>query len=345
MNSPQRIEYPDLLKTSDAYRAHEDVINASIQTAFGLRKTIEAVLVDATRAIKERRGQSSDRQRSLPSVASVEREGHINCMAAQILFHHVARQLCDVDQRWRDNDAHKHLYKLILQIASTRISIINFTETHESVDHTSHIQEIDKEFGRRKLPSVVPYLFSPNTVQRHLKDSLRDSKFDNPELLLDIADLYPEDAHLLHTVCISVAQAGMPGEILTFLKNRAEKLYPGQHEMVALTQLFQHHIDLASAYLLGAVESGQFDQALRVGKMLRARIHENENLAEKYAIALRAIGKFEDAIEFIEDMRNKGLNGKTLSTQLNLARAGYKGVFTPTLDALDAFRRERDGRK
>jgi hypothetical protein len=81
------------------------------------------------------------------------------------------------------------------------------------------------------------------------------------------------------------------------------------------------------------VESNQIEKALIFGRRLKPIIKKRESAAEKYATALRANGQFEEAMQFLIQAKEAGLESKALAIQFVLARQGNRSIRTPKLNS------------
>ena len=318
MQEKRRESIPDLSKDSPEYRAHVVVIQDLFRIAREKLSTLQRVLGHTKNRLLKRESHGS-----LPPLASIDRETHINCAGLQILFHHIA---VECFRREYDDCTEADLRPFIQRIASTRLSVANFAATKQVFDNTKVIEKLDRDIADAaglevEVPSITPYLFNSQTANSQLKKILGSSKFKNSEVLLGVGELFSNDHHVLHSVCMSLIQDGMYDHVKMVLEDRAKQLYP-DFGACAIIPLFQADSDLFTVYVISLVEGGKTNDALNLcdRALFKDRIFTSAKLAEKYATALRHQRRFEEARKFLRCVQDEhGLQSKELSMQYNMA--------------------------
>jgi len=325
-------KYPDLLKSSKEYQAHRHEIDDLLARTGDLKGEIIRTLQNAEKRTVADRGSG----KGYAHIDEIERPEHINCQGLQPLFHAVS-----LESFRRDNNEKEaaKLRPLLIGIASTRLSIMNFALNNHPIDYTDRIQQADERLKSLvgpeiDVPSLVPYYFKPNSTISALKKMVGDRKFENSELLMDLGELFASDPHILHSVCIALASNGIPEHIEPVLQARAEIEFP-QFRHMALTPLFQTHADLFVAHIIGLVESEQTDKALSWCEkgLFKPLLTQNKELALKYVAALRHQGRFHQVKTFCEDNKdNPALEDRKFGQEVLMAIAECRDVMPMSAD-------------
>jgi len=272
-------------------------------------------------------------------MEAIDKEQHVNCYGLQFLFHSVG-----LESYRRENDGQRiaDLRPLLERIASTRISIMNFSLTKQPIDYTETIGGIDARLKdligtEVEVPSLVPYYFTPNSTMKGLREKVGNRKFSDPDLLMDLGTLFASDSHVLHSICMALATNGMPKDIELVLKSRAEVEFP-QFRQHALTPLLQNHPDLFVAHIIGLVESEQTEKALQwcQKQHFKGLLTQRPELALKYVAALRHQGRFREAMDFCrENENNAALQDRKFKQEFRMALVQCRGVFPMSLQEFE----------
>ncbi len=331
-NSP-RESIPDLLKSSDAYREHLPSID-HVRHMIGSRRTL---VRDAIAQVNRVRGRSTT---WLPSPDAIDREAHINCEGLQILAHNMGMVVFDREQ---DDKELAGLREPLRYIAAVRLSLMQFEAMkatragagqYESQKVVPHLAGVIADLDDRvpaiaptaPVPSLTPYLFKPQTAISQLRTLAGSQKFRDPEILMNMGSLYPNDHHILRSVCMGLLSNGMHAEVKTVLENRAEELFGTK---LALGVFLKQNLELFSVFFISMVEGGQFADAEKWGNMVGfAQLRcTDKKIAEKYVTALRCQGKFDDAMRFMETLRDEyKMSTPNLHAQYGMARCKDRSI-------------------
>lgn len=330
----------DLVKDSSEYMAHATEIERLLRSAKASRPLIQKALNQGGRRVEGMPIHSEEmpRDRNLPGIGSVDRDKHINCMAAQKLHHNVSMEAFH-----RDNDLSDiaELRPLLMRIASVRLSLLNFGILGKSSDYNEAISDTDRLLRESvsddiPVPSLVPHLFTPNSAITELKRKLGDDKFKDPGLMLNMGEMFVEDKHILHSVGMSLVTNDMPEYVEEVLQKRADsdpELAPlRQHALMGLLQM---NPDLFVVHAIGLVESGQTAEAIGWCNRghFKPMLKTNKNLALKYAAALRNQKQFQQAMSFLEECRDiPELKDRRFAVEYKMALAEYDGILPLSLD-------------
>ena len=313
----QHEEIADLAKDSEVYLAHEAAIDEIRNMLVGCNSLIWRTLQHA----QERSGTLSQK---VPSPKFIDdKSTHINCTGLQILAHRIGMEAFRQD---RDDHEAAELRLPLQHIIAVRASILQFTRRKQPFNLVGTVQQIDESIGNlapeAEVPALTPYMFKPQTTISQLKVLAQGKKFADADLLLNIHALFREDHHILHSVCMSLIENGMHEEVGNILLLRAKEVFPG-FGPAALTPLFQENHDLFVVYMIALTESGKTEDVIKWCKRphFAKLLTTNEKVAEKYVASLRHQGRFEEALMFLEELRDQhGLSTKALSAQYTLAQ-------------------------
>lgn len=333
----QRDSIPDLQKASPDYQAHAAVIGAVMNEARQKR-----FIIDRTLAAGRRRASACGRPAAnIPALDALDKPHHWNCHGTQILFHHVGMEA--FNKQYGDNDEAADLWPLLHRVASTRLSIMQFSHYQKPVDLTRQVRELDEKLLELapesvEVPSITPYLFKPQTAMSQLTKILGKSKFKDPDVTANMVELYTGDEHVLHSACMGLIAAGAPDVVVETLHMHAMKKYP-QMKQHALLPLFQESADLFSVFVISLVDSGNTAEGIRWCERgnFKPLLYSSVKLAEKYAAALRNQGHFRRAMEFLQEARDDhGMNDRCLSIQYNMALHSKTEILPGKLEDLSA---------
>ncbi|MDA0376544.1 MAG: hypothetical protein O3A80_04520 [bacterium] len=330
----------DLVKSSPEYKAHATQIERLLTRMNASRNQIQQALNFGAKRVAaipiHSGGMPPDR--NLPRLNSVNRDEHINCAAVKGLHHNVSME---VFHRDHNEDEIADLRLLLREIASVRLSILNFKMTGECVDHVTTIEDTDRllresDSEEDGVPSLVPHLFTANSAISELKKKLGGNKFRDPALMLNMGDMFVGDTHILHSVCMSLVTNEMPEHVQEVLQNRADmdkELAPLRGH--AIVGLFQMNPDLFVVHIIGLVESGKTEEAISWCHRghFKPMLQTNINLALKYVVALRNQKQFVQAMRFCEEARDvPALQDRKFAAEYKMALAGYDGILPLSLD-------------
>lgn len=315
----------DLLKSSPAYEAHASQIAELMREVDDSKDLVQSALeAGASRMTGNMRGRMAVHDRNLPTLDSVERPEHINCAAVRALYHNAAME---VFRRDNDDKYVADLRPILEKVASLRLSLLNFDVLQKPTDYVGTIQETDRLvrplMPNEEVPSMVPYLFTPNSALSTLKQKTSTERFADPDIMLNLGEMFTADTHVLHSVCMSLATQGMPEHIEHVLDYRAKMEFGplGPH---ALLGLLQQHPDLFVAHVVGLTESGRTEDAIKwcERQTQKGLIETHGDLALKYVTSLRNTGQFERAKAFcLEHRDNPAFDGKKFAMQYKMALA------------------------
>jgi hypothetical protein len=314
MQSP-REEIPDLPKRSASYEAHADQIDHIRHLFRGQNNLVWRTIEESNR---RRGGRSAV---NLPSPKAADKEEHINCQALQILFHTLGME---VFRRDRNEAEASDLRDPLRHIASVRLSLMQYETQRKVIPLVPVIRELDEQVPllapTAEVPSLTPYLFKPQTAISQLRVLAGSQKFKDPQLLMNLGSLYPDDHHVLHSVCLVLVGNGMGEEVSTVLENRAAQLFGDTR---ALGVFLAQHSDLFPVFITALVETGKTGEAERWCRqsVFSKLLVTDAKVAEKYVTALRHQGKFEEAMRFMEKLRDEhGMRTRELEIQYHMAR-------------------------
>lgn len=330
----------DLVKDSPEYKAHATEIERLLRSVQASRPLIQKALSQGGRRVAGMpiHSDTIPPDRNLPGIGSVNRDEHINCAAVKGLHHNVSME---VFHRDHNEDEIADLRPLLREIASVRLSILNFKMTGECVDHVTTIEDTDRllresDSGEDGVPSLVPHLFTANSAISEFKKKMGGKKFSDPALMLNMGEMFVGDTHILHSVGMSLVTNGMPEHVQEVLQSRADmdkELAPlRQHNLMGL---LQQNPDLLVLHVIGLVESGQTADAIGWCKREFAKplLQTNVNLALKYVAALRNQKQFQQARSFCEEARDvPALADRRFAVEYKMALAEYDGILPLSLD-------------
>lgn len=311
---------PDLPKASPEYKAHAH----AIAVLFGEARQHQALIRKALEAGQRRAMQERREIPKLPSLHALDRPEHLNCHGIQILFHHVGMEA--FNREYGDNDDVAELWPLLHRIAATRLSVMQFAQAQKPLELVSKVRELDEKVLERagddvQVPSITPHLFKPQTAMSQLRKMLGKERFKDLDITLNMTELFPNDDHVLHSACMGLIADGSYDVVIDVLKTTAEQRNP-EFKQHALLPFFIKAPDLFSAFIIAQVDSGKTAEAVSWCKRqnFREMVRKHEKLAEKFAAALRNQGKFEEAMLFLQEVRDAGLDSRALATQHVMAQ-------------------------
>lgn len=314
---------PDLKKDSPEFRAHGVDFNEINIEARRLHALLCQVL-GSTKDRIERAGNGANKGK-LPPLEAINKDTHINCYGAHILFHHIGMEAY---RKEFDGKGPADLRPLLRHVASVRLSLLQYPLTKSRSDFRPEIEAFDNSIAAAagadvEVPSLTPFLFKPHTAINQFKKVVNGNKFKDPELLLQLGELFVTDNHVLHSLSMSLVQEGNFEAVEMLLLDRANQLYPQfGNGKIALNTFLQNNVDLFAVFVMSLVEGGRPADAVRWCEKAPYNTYllKNEKLAEKYAAALRGTESYEEAMRFVEKAEAAGMKSKALKVQYDLAR-------------------------